>query len=223
MSEEKLKITLSANAGVCIELCGRRYYIDALHNSPSLCFSALSGDMAERFISAAGAPDIVIYTHTHPDHYSEPLAKKLMSEHPGAVLIMPDGEKDISTGFEEIELIKLTHMGEYRDYPNYGIIINSGGKKLFASGDSDPQNEEVIEKISGLNPDFALLNFNWITLRSGRNALALLNPRSAAFAHLPYPEEDSEGYVRPTLRCRDRFSPQSAVLCSFLQTETIVI
>lgn len=215
----ELKVVLSANAGVSVEIGNRRFYVDALHNTPSAGFCALSGDMPQRFVDYAGNPDVILYTHLHPDHYSEELRDKLCRRCPEAILVMPGAEREADLGFASVRYISLTHMGEYRGYPNYGIVIETAGKKLFFSGDSDPSEKSVLEKIEGLCPDFALLNFNWITLFSGRNALKRLNPRHAAFVHLPYPENDTEGYIRPTEHCRDRHRPEDAVLSRFLQTE----
>ena len=37
----KIKITLSANAGVCVEICGKRIWVDALHDTKVPGFSTL--------------------------------------------------------------------------------------------------------------------------------------------------------------------------------------
>ena len=219
----ELKIILSANAGVSVEIGERRFYVDALHNTPSGGFSALSGGMPEEFISYAGAPDVILYTHLHPDHYSAELTEKLCRDFPEAALVMSEKKCVKEFGFASVSLMPLFHMGEYRSIPNCGIIIETAGKKLFFSGDSDPEDSDVLETIDGLCPDFAVLNFNWITLLSGRAALKKLNPTHAAFAHLPFPEDDKEGYIRPTLHCRDRHRPGDIVLYRFLQTETVDI
>lgn len=219
----ELKIVLSANAGVSAEIGGHRFYIDALHNTPSAGFSALSDRMPDEFVGYAGAPDIILYTHLHPDHYSAELTDRICCSYPEAKLVMPEKESITDFGYASVRLIPLLHMGEYRDVPNFGIVIETAGKRLFFSGDSDPEEKSVLNKIEGLRPDFALLNFNWITLFSGRAALERLNPGHAAFVHLPYPEDDTEGYIRPTEHCRDRRRSEDAVMYRFLQTEVFDI
>lgn len=70
-----IRVTLSANAGVAIEIGGIRIWVDALHDVQVLGFSTLRAQRLRQLWTAEAfqSPDVIVYTHCHPDHYSQQL------------------------------------------------------------------------------------------------------------------------------------------------------
>ena len=139
--EGTCSITLSANTGISLSMCGTKLWIDALHNTNVGDYSTLDRDMldAMRETEAFQDPDALIYTHCHEDHFSAELAEKALAEWPEAIAILPeqhlsrqillegDSEKFVIGGLEVL-MIKVTHEGEeFADVPNYACVISPAG------------------------------------------------------------------------------------------------
>ena len=131
-------ITLSANAGISLSMCGTKLWIDALHNTKVGDYSTLDRGMLEAMkeTEAFQDPDALIFTHCHKDHFSEELAREALDEWPEAVAILPEqhlgrqvllegqAEKFVIGGLEVL-MIKVTHEGEeFADVPNYACVIS---------------------------------------------------------------------------------------------------
>ena len=240
------RLLLTANAGIILELDGRRLLIDALHNTEHPHWSALTPEMTESVFSflEPAPPDAILCTHIHPDHYSAGLLERAAAAFPNAALIEPYRSGDASGEFRlsdalNIRWFSLPHMHTDApfDPPNYGFLIEYRGKQIFTPGDADFSTEEIHALFSRLSReaageplpetasvghdrkgiDLALLNFPWITLKRGREALALLSPKQLALFHLPFADKDPLGYIPSTLHAAERFRPDAAVLCRFLQ------
>ena len=86
-----IRVTLSANAGVSVELGGVRIWIDALHDTRVPGFSTLDSHLLRRLWSEAAfqSPDAIVYTHCHPDHYAAHLAAEACRRWPKARLFLP--------------------------------------------------------------------------------------------------------------------------------------
>ena len=54
----QLKVTLSANAGICVELAGKKIWVDALHSGRVRGFSTLSPQLQAQMF-ALDAPDVI--------------------------------------------------------------------------------------------------------------------------------------------------------------------
>lgn len=68
-----IRILLTANAGILLEVVGVRFLIDALHHSNQYPFSKVPLDLIERMNHGNNCfrnVDFVLFTHNHPDHYS---------------------------------------------------------------------------------------------------------------------------------------------------------
>lgn len=96
-----IRVTLSANAGAAIELGGVRIWVDALHDTQVPGFSTLRRQQLQQLWTAEPfqAPDAIVYTHCHPDHYARQLTEEAHRRWPQARLLLPQKE------FAEQELV----------------------------------------------------------------------------------------------------------------------
>lgn len=224
MSGLSLSLLHSVNAGVSVSLDGYCFFVDALHNEKAGLYSTMTDEMISAFLSASPSPNLLTCTHTHPDHYSEHLAALAADRFPDMKTALPDNPGIFQFPGFSIEFIEMRHLGDVGDVKcNCCIVIRCAGKTLFFSGDCDPKDEEGLQQIAGLRPDFALLSFPWLTLFTGRKAVELLNPRQIAVAHLPLEKDDGFRYREVTRRSIEKHYPDAVMLERFLQRAKFTI
>lgn len=204
------QVTLSANAGVSLDLGGLRIWVDALHDEKVPGFStvtpALWAAMGDH--PAFAAPDLLFFTHCHPDHFSEALAREALARWPQAKIVLPEkrfpGQALLSGRRERVRLpeltldfIRLTHEGpRYADKPHYGCILESRDLRVLITGDCKLCAPELKEFLQEDGPiDLAILDFPWLTLPRGRRFVQEhIRPRTLLACHLPFSGDDVYGY-----------------------------
>ena len=206
----RCRITLTANAGVVIMCGGLKIFCDALHRRKTTdCFSTISPEMQNRMLQdeTFSDPDIIFYTHKHPDHYSRTLTQTYKERTPSARIISPvedfeeqfllyEDSHKLSFGDAHFLFKHFRHDGkEYVDLPNYVCIMDLNGFKILVLGDCVVANPNLIDWLEGIEIDLALLNFPWLTLGQGRAFISeYIKPQHAMFYHLPFAEDDNYNY-----------------------------
>ena len=204
------QVTLSANAGIALSFGGLRVWVDALHDQKIPGFSTVTPDLwaAMRAHPAFAAPDLLFFTHCHPDHFSAGLAREALNLWPGAKIVLPEnrfpGQALLSGRRERVRLpqltldfIRLTHEGpRYADKPHYGCILESRGFRVLVTGDCKLCAPELAEFLQEDGPvDLAILDFPWLTLPRGRRFVQEhIRPKALLVCHLPFQEDDDFGY-----------------------------
>lgn len=202
-------VTLTANAGVSISLGGLVIWVDALHDQQLPGFSTVSPAQWAR-ICRSGAltpPDVICFTHCHPDHYSRALTEEAARRWPSARLILPepafddqlflrDREERLSAGGVDFRFFRLTHESPmYASVPHYGLTLCHEGFRVLIPGDCAVASPQLSECLGDTAVDLALLDFPWITLRKGREFTRdRIRPRHLLVYHLPFAQDDSVGY-----------------------------
>lgn len=199
---EKAKIILSANAGICITLSDCTIWIDALHRHKTERFSTVTKDMWEEMKRTFPRPDILFFTHKHPDHYSTTLIKEAMEQYPKAKLISPNADfenqlilsgKKVEFKYKNIDFsfIKLIHEGRfYHDTNHYGVILEYKNEKWLIAGDCEVCCPDIADHF-----DYVFLPFPWITLSKGRKFIEEnIKPKELFVYHIPFEEDNNENY-----------------------------
>ncbi len=99
----KIRLELIANAGVLIEYGGQRMLVDGLHHNEDLPFDGLPPQLIGPMLSADGPLadiDYLLFTHSHPDHFSPTLTRSYMQNNRVKGLVFP-GESDKAGGVLE--------------------------------------------------------------------------------------------------------------------------
>ena len=233
---EKITVTLSANAGVCVDICGKRIWVDALHSKKVPTFSAVSPELLAKLLNAPEfeAPDAICYTHCHPDHFSREQTLQALERWRSAKVFLPqqqfpeqqlvEGEcPEFSLGDVTLRFLRLPHEGaQYADTVHYGLLVLSPQGNVLISGDCAVAAPELLEAVAGIQVDAAILDFPWLTLNRGRAALEQLNPKKILLYHLPFPEDDENGFLASAARAAERWKKGNAkLLCTPLHTELI--
>ena len=211
----KVTVTLSANAGVAIHIGGYRIWVDALHTKKQPGFSAVDASLQKRMLQceAFADPDLILYTHCHPDHYSEALTGEARKLWPRAKVMLPEQSYDgqiLIDGGEfihreddlMIRFVKLPHEGQqYADCIHYGLLITVNGKTILIPGDCATGAPELQKATEGCRIDLALLNFPWLTLKRGQGFVdEIMKPSQILLYHLPFEWDDEFGYRDAALK-----------------------
>jgi hypothetical protein len=226
----KISVTLSANAGVAIDLEGKRIWVDALHRKKTPGFSTLTQDRIRQMMNCAAFqnPHWICYTHCHPDHYSAML-------HRGAKALWPEAQSLIPQAYWKevyrvldgnlmLRFIRLPHEGQqYADVLHYGLNIWYKGHNVLIPGDCALCAQELVEGMEGIPVKLLLLDFPWVTKPK---ALRFLKEHFAGVPkiiyHLPFAEDDVNGYRIAAQRAADA-DPTVHLLMEPFQTIDIEI
>ena len=204
--------TLSANAGLSMMIGGAKIWIDALNVTKVNAFSTVTPEIRAKMRNrnAFRDPDAIVFTHCHPDHFSQSLTEEAIAKWPRAEIMLPEQrfekqtlvEGDVfRTKIDDAELcfLKVTHEGEpYRDVPNYAIVISDGNMNVLITGDTEVGSKElpVALRNAGFDRiDLVFVDFPWVTLKRGREGIdSWMKPKHLFVYHLPFEEDDTEGF-----------------------------
>ena len=196
-----LTVTLSANAGMSLEFGDHRILIDALHNQKVPGFSTVDKFLQGKMLHcpAFQNPELMVYTHCHPDHYSEELTAAAMQMYPSAKLLVPKApfaQQLWEFGDLKLKFLRLPHEGaQYADVIHYGILLSWQNKHILIPGDCETASPILAETVEDLPIDVAILNFPWLTLKKGREFVSTwLRPKHEIVCHLPFAADDTNGF-----------------------------
>ena len=233
----EIELIFTANAGVILEMDGICIAVDAFHNQRALPFSTLPKDLLHTLAETGilGKLDALFFSHTHADHYGqtameqvlqyaqnaallapEPIApQQILLQGPAVHITLPDGKLDA---------VRLVHDGpEYREVPLYGLMLTLRNQRILFPGDST-DHTGVRQMTQGRPVDVAVLNFPWITLPGNRRFVEQeLAPRHLILTHLPYPDDDTEGFISATRKAAEKLTgiPDIRLLTCPLQKEPL--
>lgn len=222
-----LTVTLSANAGVSLEFGGHRILVDALHTHKVPGFSTVDKSLQGKMLRCAAFqhPELMVYTHCHPDHYSKELTAAAMQLYPTARLLAPETpfeEQAWKFGDLELNFLRLPHEGaQYTDVLHYGILLSWKNKHILIPGDCETASPILAEAVKDIAINVAILNFPWLTLKKGREFVnTVLRPKHEIVCHLPFEADDTNGFRQSAHAAA---SENVSILDAPLQTVTIEI
>lgn len=221
-----ITVTLSANAGVAIQVAGKRIWIDALHKQKVNGFSAVTGELLEKLLANAAfqEPDAICVTHCHRDHFSRELISQAVDRWPSTKLLLPEeklpGQTLISgdrcqhrIGDVSLRFFRLPHEGErYAHAIHYGLLLESPDGNVLVSGDCATGSPELTAALEDTTIDVAVMAFPWLTLAKGRAALERLKPKNILLYHLPFSEDDECGYRQAVQKAAEQWKQKNATL-----------
>ena len=234
-----VSLVSTANAGMLIDLGTRKVLIDAFHDDKYDIYPTVTPELFREIIKhpAFSKPDYLIYTHCHPDHFSEKMTKAYADLWPYMITILPEEKADGLILSEEREFFRFGELSfsfcrlphesvSYADVPHYGVLIRMNGLTVLDPGDCEIAAEELIDFTYHEKIDIAVLNFPWLTLRRGRQFIKeVIRPEHIIACHLPAAGEDTLGYTRALEQAveRDFKETDVRILRKSLQNELIEI
>ena len=135
-----MEIQRTANAGVLLKLDGVRILLDGLCSGVGAYLATPPAIQNELF---QNAPDLLAFTHDHPDHFSCALVSQYRNQTLRPIL-GPENlpfrttQKGVAVGGVSIQPVKSRHIGkEYFHVPHVSYAIR-GSKTVWFLGDATP-------------------------------------------------------------------------------------
>ncbi len=205
-----LSVTASVNAGISLHWGEHRVWCDALHDTQVPGLSTVTPERFQHLLShpAFQDPELLFFTHCHPDHYSKSQTRLVQQRWPGAFLALPERQEPVQIQLQgeqfhlrlgedlSIRFRRLPHEGkQYAAVPHYGALLEREGFRVLLAGDCAIGAPELADFAAGTAVDLAVLPFPWVTLPKGRAFVEkVIRPRRLLVHHLPLPEDDLYGY-----------------------------
>lgn len=210
-----------ANAGFAVRAPEGTVLIDALFRDGLPDYQQAPGALNEKMETGAAPFDdvrLVVVTHAHPDHFNAAALVRHAKHNPDThYLVTPQARKRmIEAGFPEAAGSRVQAVYPHNDrhetrtyghiraagyrvshgkgsaIQNIGVLIETGGVKVFHTGDMEPYPDELAEAgLRNLGVDAALVPF-WVLMSAENRKLV-----SGTFAaktvipmHVPDREQD---------------------------------
>ncbi len=184
-----MEIQRTANAGVLLKLDGVGILLDGVCQEAD-CYLATPPEIQQELLE--NVPDGVLFTHTHPDHYSPAYAQSC-----GREVVLPDGtEQNISVGPVQITAIPTRHMGKAEGL--HQSFVLQGSRCIWFLGDAAPT--ELKKFAPFPKPEVLLVPYPYVSSKHVLAWLEQLLPCEMILLHLPDPAKDEAGLwemVRP--------------------------
>lgn len=204
--ERKCTLTLTANAGLIIDINESVLFIDALHHGSPGKYSPVNDEIFNTICTSdeVNNPSVLLYSHCHPDHFSEDMTAKFISDRKipciipekvfnSQILLTDDYEEFRISGFR-ILCFRLPHSGDSSSEPVlYGFVIEKDGIRILVPGDCETASAELEEILLTIGKiDIAVLNYPWGALFKGRRFIKeIMKPDEVLLVHIPFPEDDT--------------------------------
>ena len=180
-----ISVTRTANAGVLLELDGKRILLDGFCE-PLPPYLGTPHELREALIKET--PDVVAFTHEHPDHY-DPNYTKLYKEKTLRSVYGPE-----SLPFYELgngicmSLVETRHIGK-TDIPHVSYVV-SGSKTVWFMGDATPLSLKKMTELK--KPDLLIVPFAYAITPSAWRMTKEIGVCKILLIHMPKKEEDKD-------------------------------
>lgn len=181
-----ITVTRTANAGALIEMDGIRILLDGVCEPlpPYIGTPASIRDSLTREM-----PDVLAFTHEHPDHY-DPSYAKIYKEKTLRHVYGPE-----SLPFYELEngiglsLCETRHIGK-TDIPHASYVIE-GTSVIWFMGDASPLSLRNMKEYPA--PDLLIIPFAYAITPSAWRMTKETGAQRILLLHMPMREDDTEG------------------------------
>ena len=180
-----LKLTRTANAGVLMEIDGVRILLDGVCEQlpPYLGTPAyIRKQLVENM------PDVVAFTHKHPDHYDEDYAKSYTLKTLRSVY-GPESLPFLEINGVEISAYPTRHIGK-ANIEHISLVIK-GSSTVWFVGDASPLSLKCMEGED--KPDLLIVPFAYAITPSAWRMTASLGAKKILLLHMPPRDNDIEG------------------------------
>ena len=128
--DEKLTVTLVANAGLVLEYCGTKLLVDAVYGPENHPFSNVSAEMWQKMKAGEGIfknVDALLFTHAHPDHFSPRMTMEYLEHQRVKGIFLPQTRSVRDCGlpeFLEERSIPAVFLSEETDRTGWKVAKN---------------------------------------------------------------------------------------------------
>lgn len=214
-----IRIISLANAGVLLIWRGKKLLIDGLYHFDGKPFSNVTAETAEKLwagLHPYDEIDYLMFTHTHPDHFSPEMTADYLERHRVKGLLLPPARGDEQDRLQavlaarqipcitdpeggrvtlrpepgiQVEAIHTRHLDQkYWDVPHYALLVTLGEDRLLFTGDTD-YTHETLTDIPPLRAAFVNPLF-FRAIVTGRFFRGTLRTETLCVYHVPFRADD---------------------------------
>lgn len=222
----EIKITFIANAGLLFDFGGTKLLVDGLYDSPPEGFSRIPESTLSKLMSAVPPFDginALLFTHTHPDHFSSRLIGEYMRANPIEKLAVPPlGQDALSFSFSNgltVCAVLTRHLDKrFSTVPHVCYLFSYCGKNILVTGDVD-YTAEAFEEFAGLRLQAVFVTpLFFSALCRGRFFKGRLNAERLCVYHLPFASDDRAGILPRLEREMKLWKEKGESAVSFTET-----
>ena len=180
-----LKLTRTANAGVLMEMDGVSILLDGVCEQ---LYPYLGTPASIRSQLVENMPDVVAFTHKHPDHYDEDYANMYELKTLRSVY-GPESLPFLEKNGVEISACETRHIGK-ANIEHISIVIK-GSSTVWFMGDASPLSLKGMDNMP--RPDVLIVPFAYAITPSAWRMTASLGAKKILLLHMPPRDNDIEG------------------------------
>lgn len=200
-----MEIYHTINSGLLFRENNQQIMVDVLH-CKTQGYSDIPWLVKKQVFEDTGLfsqADALVFTHAHPDHYDPQLVSIFCRKHPGTPVILPGKYENcklikhkneierFEIGDFSIVLIKTIHDGEiFREVIHNSLLIGTGGKYAFVSGDAELTEADCNRIASIAQPYMGFFNAYQISRPAVHRLIAATKMEHLFLYHLCYKEDD---------------------------------
>lgn len=174
-----MKITRCANAGILLEIDGISILLDGVCQKLDP-YIQTPEEYRREFVK--NVPDIVAFTHKHPDHFDEVFMTQIEGK---TAIIMPDSAQEVTLGGVTVIPVETRHIGVYKIAHTSFII--KGSRCVWFLGDASPLGiKKMLDK-----PDVICAPFAYANTEFAFNSLKKHGAEKIAILHMPDSKKDT--------------------------------
>ncbi len=183
-----MEIQRTANAGVLLQLDGSKILLDGLCDRVEQ-YLPTPDFMVQALLDSP--PDILVYTHNHPDHYSKALYAPYESQNLRPIL----GPESLHYGGVQVGAVTITpvasrHLGKTEPNLAHASYVIQGSRCIWFLGDAAPIQWK--NRVDLPKPDVIIAPYPYGSTPMGWDIICSLTSQ-VVLLHLPNPGEDVYG------------------------------
>ena len=169
-----MEIIRTANAGVLLTLDDTKILLDGVCRGID-SYPATPPEIKQELIFCP--PDVVLFTHDHPDHYDPDYCQAVCSG-------------KTASGKVKITSVPTRHMGHYGKTTEHQSFVIEGSQTIWFLGDASPM--ELKKFAPFPKADILMIPYPYISTPVARKMLESLLPCKIILLHMPHPDHDPE-------------------------------
>ncbi len=190
-----LEIQRTANAGVLLKMDGVAILLDGLCDRVG-DYLPTPAHIAGQLLQSP--PELLAFTHSHPDHCSSALLLPYKTQNLRPIL-GPESvsETPVRVGEVTVTAVETRHLGKTEPGLKHWSLVVQGSKTVWFMGDASPVS---IKKMADFpKPDVLIAPYAYANTPASWAQTMALSPKTVVILHLPEKERDSLGLRQQTV------------------------
>lgn len=182
-----MEIKRTANAGVLLTLDGVTILLDGV-NQPFQPYLGTPGHIRQALLQAP--PDLVAFTHRHPDHCDVSFVSDYLQNAAGPIMGPADipfsSNSERTVGGVKVTPVANRHLGRACDVQHMSFVLE-GSRCVWFLGDASPLPWKSRQDLP--RPDVVIAPFAYATA-GGWDVTRSIGPKALVLVHMPPREDD---------------------------------